>query len=631
MRMLFRIFRQQMKRYPGPYAFLCLLISLTAAIWIAEPLYASYAINTMLKAQDGEQVNYKFLFAMWLLLFFVISAVQTTQKFWGWKLTEWLILDYREKIYGHVMRLGISFHTRQKSGEIVKILDNAADTLADLQRELLIQLIPSFISAIVFLIIGFTISPILSLVLICSIILYLCIALVGTRKTAKLQQQVNKLWVESIGRAFDAVTNVFSVKSGSQEEAELGRMERVHELTYQKQQQVNKRWAMVEAINFFMLTRILLTAIGFYLFTQDVLSLGFVYFFQASFFRVLTPFEMLGSLLPQWNKQVGRVRLAEELLAIQIDVVNKPNPVKIENMKGEIEFKNVHFAYLPEKQLTEDDESALPPAFPELARTEPEEQEPSDIKPIAQESESEEPESAPEADPSIREVLHDMTLTIKPGEHVALVGHSGAGKSTVAMLLNRFYDVTEGKITVDGHDMRDLDVHWWRSQIGLVLQDNLMFNDTVMENIRYARPEATDEEVRDAARRAAADEFIEAMPMKYKTLIGDRGIRLSGGQRQRVAIARAILKKPSIIILDEATSALDSVTERQVQEGIKELIKGRTSVIIAHRLSTVRSVDRIAVMENGRVTAFAPHDELMKTSANYKQMVELQREGMLAE
>lgn len=620
-----------MSRYRTAYTVLFVLIALTAAIWIAEPLYASYAINTMLEGRDGRAIDYPLLFGGWLGLFLIISVVQTAQKFTSWKITELLIFDYRERLYRHVLDLGVSFHTQQKSGEVVKILDNAADTLADLQRELMIQLIPSFLSAIVFLVIGYIISPILSLVLLSSILLYLCIAMVGTRKTAKLQQQVNKLWVESIGRAFDAVTNVFSVKSGSQEKAELGRMRRTHELTYRTQQKVNRRWAMVEAINFFMLTRILVTGIGIYLFTQDRLSLGMVYFFQASFFRVLTPFEMLGSMLPQWNKQIGRVKLAEELLAVAPDVVNAEHPVTLPDLKGNIRFEAVNFSYAPEPRLSKEEEDALPPAFPESPHARPEEEEPSDMKPAAQESQAAPPAQKPDDDEGIREILRDVTMDIRPGEHVALVGHSGAGKTTMAMLLNRFYDVKDGRITIDGVDLRDLELKWWRSQIGLVLQDNLMFNDTILENIRYARPDASDEEVYEAARRAAAADFIKSLPRAYHTMIGDRGIRLSGGQRQRVAIARAILKKPSIVILDEATSALDSVTEKKVQEGIRGLVEGRTSVIIAHRLSTVRSVDRIAVMEDGRVTAFGPHDELMNTSPVYREMVELQHAGILAE
>ncbi len=624
MKTLFSVFRRHIAERPGWYAILGVLILFTSALWIAEPLFATYAINQMLRVQDGTDVNYPLLFGLWLGLFVLVSAVQTVQKFVGWKLTEWLILGYREHVYDHVLRLGIAFHTRQKAGEVVKILDSAADTLADLQRQLLIQLIPSFLSAAVFLAIGFSFSPLLSMVLVFSILLYLGIALVGTRRTALLQSEVNDLWVRSIGRAYDAVTNVFSVKSGSQEHAELQRMRDVHVETYEKQQQVNRKWAVVEAVNFFMLTRILLTAIGIWLYAQDILSLGLVYFFQASFFRVLTPFEMLGNMLPQWNKQVGRVRLAEDLLSIPIDVRNSEHPRVIETIKGEVRFDHVSFEYPKEKQFDRKAYKNGP-----VKEEPPEEMMPDQDSDHVEHTDAESPDA--QATELERGVLHDITMTIKPGEHVAIVGHSGAGKSTIAMLLNRFYDVSSGSIAVDGIDMRDLDVAWWRSRIGLVLQDNLMFNDSVLENIRYARPSASKEEVMEAAQRAAASEFIEELPQGYDTLIGDRGIRLSGGQRQRVAIARAILKKPDIVVLDEATSALDSVTERAVQQGISGLIEGRTAVIIAHRLSTVRRVDRIAVLENGRITAFAAHEELMATSPTYRQMVELQREGMLAE
>ncbi len=536
MKTLFSVFRRHIAERPGWYAILGVLILFTSALWIAEPLFATYAINQMLRVQDGTDVNYPLLFGLWLGLFVLVSAVQTVQKFVGWKLTEWLILGYREHVYDHVLRLGIAFHTRQKAGEVVKILDSAADTLADLQRQLLIQLIPSFLSAAVFLAIGFSFSPLLSMVLVFSIFLYLAIALVGTRRTALLQSEVNDLWVRSIGRAYDSVTNIFSVKSGSQERAELQRMQDIHAETFATQQQVNRKWAIVEAVNFFMLTRILLTAIGIWLYARGILSLGLVYFFQASFFRVLTPFEMLGNMLPQWNKQVGRVRLAEDLLSIPIDVRTKEDAEIIDPIRGEIRFDHVSFEYPKEKQFdrktyrknvkTEDPPVEMMP-----------EQDSDHIQHIdADLSEAHVTEME-------RGVLHDISMTIKPGEHIALVGHSGAGKSTIAMLINRFYDVTGGRILIDGVDMRDLDVQWWRSRIGLVLQDNLMFNDTILENIRYARPDASEAEVKEAAERAAAAEFIEKMPKRYDTLIGDRGIRLSGGQRQRIAIARSIFKE----------------------------------------------------------------------------------------
>ncbi len=533
--------------------------------------------------------------------------------------------------------MDIAFHTQQKSGEVVKLIDEGAENLAELQRSVVIEILPSALSAVVFLFIGFHINQTLTLMLIGAIVCYVLIVVIGTTRTMKLQMQANRAWVERIGRAYDAVTNIFSVKSGAQERWEVQKLEISNARVFDRQMRVNRRWAAVEAINIFMMTRILLTSIGVYLYVKNQLSLGGLYFFQSSFYRVLTPLEMLSGILPFWNKKMGKVRLSQELFQTPVSVKNAPSARIPDGLKGRIQFEQVCFSYgikapvidldalndaadeqslqnIREREHQADDENPHPPAH-EHPRRLPDCEECTNI-PV--------PTHA-------GEVLHNITLDVTAGERVAFVGHSGAGKTTLAALVNRFYDVTEGSIMVDGTDLRLLDLQWWRAQIGLVLQDNIMFNDSILENIRYARPDATDEEVKQAARRAAAAEFIEPLPQGYHTLIGDRGIRLSGGQRQRVAIARAILKNPKIVVLDEATSALDSVTEKRVQDGIKELIKDRTSFIIAHRLSTVRSVDRIAVFHKGLLIDVAPHETLMKRCDIYREMVELQSQGMLAE
>ncbi len=221
-------------------------------------------------------------------------------------------------------------------------------------------------------------------------------------------------------------------------------------------------------------------------------------------------------------------------------------------------------------------------------------------------------------------VLSGLDLTLSPGEVVALVGPSGSGKSTVATLLSRFYDPTAGAIALDGTPYSELDADWLREQVGVVSQEPILFATTIQDNIRYGRPDATQDQVRDAALAANAAEFVEGFPEGYQTLVGERGVKLSGGQKQRIAIARALLKDPRVLVLDEATSALDAESEHLVQEALDRLMQGRTTMVIAHRLSTVKDADRVLVLDGGRVVEQGSHDELLAADGLYKRLVERQ-------
>jgi subfamily B ATP-binding cassette protein MsbA len=223
-----------------------------------------------------------------------------------------------------------------------------------------------------------------------------------------------------------------------------------------------------------------------------------------------------------------------------------------------------------------------------------------------------------------REVLHDISLEVRAGEILAVVGSSGAGKSTLVSLLPRFFDVTSGSIAVDSYDIRDVTLSSLRSQVGVVTQETVLFNDTLRNNIAYGQPSVSQADVESAARAALAHDFIMELPAGYDTMIGEKGVRLSGGERQRIAIARALLKNAPILVLDEATSALDSESEALVQSALHNLMTGRTVIVIAHRLSTVRRADRIVVLENGTIAEIGRHEELMQKAGIYRKLYDLQ-------
>jgi ABC-type branched-subunit amino acid transport system ATPase component len=230
--------------------------------------------------------------------------------------------------------------------------------------------------------------------------------------------------------------------------------------------------------------------------------------------------------------------------------------------------------------------------------------------------------------PSV-EILKGLNFTIEPGQKIAIVGTSGTGKSTLAQLMMRFYEPSQGKILMGDYNIQDISVGNWRKMVALVPQEVLLFGGSIRENIAYGKPDATEQEIHQAAEQAYAKEFIESFPEKWDTLVGERGVKLSGGQRQRIAIARAILKDPKFLILDEATSALDSESEKWVQSALEELMKNRTSLIIAHRLSTIRSADKIIVMDSGKIVEMGSHENLMsKKQGVYQKMVKLQTENL---
>ena len=322
------------------------------------------------------------------------------------------------------------------------------------------------------------------------------------------------------------------------------------------------------AINWYMI----------YSWQQGNLTTGEVVFIFNSTWNITIMAWLAGLELPNLYSEIGICKQALSVIQDEHDIVDSADAkdLKIEN--GEITFENVTFHYLPEHNI-----------------------------------------------------FQDKNITIHAGEKVGLVGLSGSGKSTFVHLILRYFDVENGRILIDGQDIAEIKQESLRKQIAFIPQDTSLFHRTLMENIRYGRPEASDEEIFSASEKAHCDEFIEKMPEKYEALVGEHGVKLSGGQRQRIAIARAILKNAPILILDEATSALDSVTERHIQEGLSELMLGRTCIVIAHRLSTLSGMDRILVFHEGQIVEEGTHEELLKAGGHYAKMWDMQAGGFLPE
>ena len=485
-------------------------------------------------------------------------------------------LSAMHRFFQHVLALPLSFHGDTQSGRVMKVMLVGTDNLFSVWLSFFREHLVTFITAVVLLPLTVFLNWRLSLLLITLVVIFALVSTFVVRRTQGAQEKVEDLQSHLAGTAQDALSNVVVVQAFTRMGHESKLFGETIRQVLKYQFPVLTWWAVVSVLTraSSTLCTIAIFVVGTMLHMRGQASVGEIVTFMGFAAMLISRMEGAVGFASRLVLQMPALEEMFTVLDARSTVPEKPDAVDIGRARGEVRFDNVAFAY-----------------------------------------------------PGGPRILDGVTFEAAPGRTIALVGQTGAGKSTAMSVLQRLWDPVEGRVTLDGHDLRDISLDGLRSNIGVVFQDAMLFNRTIGENLVVGRPDATAEQIEHACRMAEAHDFIMRQPMGYDTMIGERGSTLSGGQKQRLSIARALLKDPPVLILDEATSALDTATEARVQKALSALMAGRTTFIIAHRLSTVRDADEILVFEAGRIVERGTFDELVAMGGRFAELVRTQLQG----
>jgi ATP-binding cassette, subfamily B, heavy metal transporter len=483
-------------------------------------------------------------------------------------------------VFEHMHRLSLRYHLERKTGGLTRVLERGRNAIETIVRMVIMQLVPTAIElAFIIAVLLYVFDWRYVVVILVTVACYMVFTYLATEWRINIRRRMNDSDTDANVKAIDSLLNYETVKYFVAEEREAKRYDRSMERYEKASVEAYVSLAVLNAgqATIFTIGLALTMVMCAYGIKDGSHTVGDFVMINAMMIQLYQPLNFMGMVYREIKQAVIDIETMFAILARKPEIENKPGALPLVVREGTIRFENVMFSYDPDRQI-----------------------------------------------------LKGLSFVVPAGRTVAIVGPSGAGKSTISRLLFRFYDVTGGRIEIDGQDIREVTQTSLRAAIGMVPQDTVLFNDTIRYNIRYGRWEASDAEVEEAARHAQIDGFIRMSPKGYETEVGERGLKLSGGEKQRVAIARTILKAPPILLLDEATSALDSHTERDIQDALDRVSKNRTTLVIAHRLSTIVGADEIIVLDQGVIVERGTHRELLVRGALYASMWNRQREAEAA-